>query len=298
MIEQTFRRPNGHQFKGVIYMNAVEQTKAMMQGLTTKLECELGNLVKGFESKDFTLITNASNELNLFAHRGYDLATDKSYARFKRTTREEFMSQIQPEFLVNGIDMRLPDEKFGGEAIYFYAFGERLGVLYGENKQLHTPIAEYDLEFFDKLLIKKCENLARDNAEIAKLDAKITNYMRLMENPALIRTEEFREERRLDMEQSNARRIIKLPKHKIVLGMYDYFKGRQLMNGLQTDEARIRLQKHIDDLVWQKGNIQNTMKGLEEQIAKLETHQEELKPLIQAFFDLLKKYNIPFTHTN
>lgn len=279
-------------------MNAIEQTRTMMQELTAKLECELGNLAKGFELKDFALITNASNELNLFAHRGYDLATDKSYARFKRTTREEFMSQIQLEFLVNGIDMRLPDDKYGGEAIYFYAFDERLGVLYGENKHLHTPIAEYDLEFFDKLLMKKYKNLARDNAEIAKLDAQITNYIRVMENPALIRTEEFREERRLDIERSTAKRSTKLLNHKIFFRWFDYFIGIKLMQGLQTDEAKVRLQKHIDDLVWQKGNIQNTMKILEEQICKLETHQEELKPLIQAFFDLLKKYNIPFTHTN
>jgi hypothetical protein len=279
-------------------MNAVEQTRTMMQSLHTKLESEMDNLAKGFKQQDFALITNASNELNLFAHRGYDLATDKSYARFKRTTREEFMSQIQLEFLVNGIDLRLPDDKYGGEAIYFYAFGERLGVLYGENKQLHTPIAEYDLEFFDKMLLKKNKNVASHKAEIAKLDAQITTYIRVMENPALIRSEEFREERRLDVVQSNARRLLKLSNHKIFGGLYDYFKGIQLMKGLQTDEARKRLQKHIDDLVWQKGNIQNTMKVLEEQIAKLETHQEELKPLIQAFFDLLKKYNIPFTHTN
>lgn len=279
-------------------MNAVEQTRTMMQGLNAKLESELENLAKGFESKDFALITKASNELNLFAHRGYDLATDKSYARFKRTTREEFMSQIQLEFLVNGIDLRLPDDTYSGEAIYFYAFDERLGVLYGEHKQLHTPIAEYDLEFFDKLLMKKYKNLERHNSELSKLDAQMTNYIRVLENPALIKTEEFREERRLDIERSTAKLSIKLLNHKIIFGLFDYFKGIQLMQGLQTEEAKVRLQKHIDDLVWQKGNILNTMRGLEEQISKLETHQEEFKPLIQVFFDLLKKYNIAFTHTN
>lgn len=283
-------------------MNSLEQTRSMINELNKKLEEELENLTEGFLQMDFALITEASRSLNLFAHRGYDLATEKTYARFKRTTREEFMRKIQPEFLANGIDMRIPEDiSTGGEAIYFYAFGERLGVLYGESKSLHMDAN--DPEFFDNRLAGKESSVLKLNEEIADLDTNITMFNRLLEKPSLILTKEFHEERKSKyMKRFKVRSKTNIffynLKQRLFAKLYERANARKIIEGLESEEGRARLESHVKGDEAEKLKLIERIGLLELEIAQLKSNQNDFKHLLQAFLDLLKKYNIQFSDRN
>lgn len=284
-------------------MHSIEQTQKMMALLQEKLASELERMIEAFEKKDFTLLVESTNQLNLYGYRGYDLTVPLNRnARFKQKSRRDFMEMILADFEESGIEVVLPSsDGYSGEAIYFKAFGERLGVLYGEHGSVTGEVGKGNTEYLSYVLDGHKERYQAELEKVADYDKQLDVSQRLYDNPELVLSEEFREDRRASKSVLTFR--FNNPKlqrvyEKFFASLIDRQVGKQVLKEMQTPENRKR---HADRLVvlrQEKERLLQTMEQYLEKIQALEKQQPEFEKVSIAFFAVLEKYNIPYTGRN
>lgn len=284
-------------------MNAIEQTQKMMTLLQEKLASELERMIEAFEKKDFTLLVESTNQLNLYGYRGYDLTVaNKRNARFKQTSRRDFMEMILADFEESGIEVVLPSsDGYSGEAIYFKAFGERLGVLYGEHGSVTGEAGIGNTEYLSYVLDGHKERYQAEMEKVTDYDKRLDVSQRLFDNPELILSEEFRDDRRASKSILTFRfKNIKLQRvyEKCFASLIDRQVGKQVLKEMQTPENRKRHANRLVVLQEEKERLLETLEQYLERIQELEKQQPEFEKVITGFFDTLEKYNMPYTGRN
>lgn len=284
-------------------MNAIEQTQKMMTLLQEKLASELERMIEAFEKKDFTLLVESTNQLNLYGYRGYDLTVPRKHnARFKQKSRRDFMEMILADFEENGIEVVFPSsDGYSGEAIYFKAFGERLGVLYGEHEGVTGEAGKGNTEYLSYALNGHKERYQAEMEKVADYDKRLDVSQRLFDNPELILSEEFREDRRASKSILTFRfKNTKLQRvyEKCFASLIDRQVGKQVLKEMQTPENRKRHENRLVVLKEEKERLLKTIEQYEEKIQALEKQQPEFEKVITAFFTILEKYNISYAGRN
>lgn len=280
-------------------MQAVQQTRTMMTLLNKKLETELERLEEAFEKMDLELLNEATKQLNLYAQRGYDLTVSgNDYARFKRTSRQEFFEMIQADFEKNGIEIALPKKDgYSGEAIYFKAFGERLAVLYGESHTVTGDVGIGNTDFLHYTLDGHKERYQAEMEKVKELDERLVTLQRLYDEPALILTDEFASERKaskmiLTFRFKNSR--LQRAYEKTFASFIDRKVGKQLFEEMQLPKSRERHSNQIAYIQKEKDRMVATMTQYQERIQELEEKSPEFETVITSFFSLIEKYNMPY----
>lgn len=283
-------------------MNSVEQTSQMLQLFTQKVLNEQKKLETAFQTMDFDLLCKASKELNLYAHRGYDLTVgEQKPARFQQTSRREFMERIQSDFQTNGIEIRLPAmDGYSGEAIYFYAFGERIGVLYGETTRITGNIRLGNTQFFHERLQVLREEVANNQEDVNELEERVRLLSQLLSNPHLLFDKVFANELKRHGELNIPEFHFHHPIAQRFLGSFlakrlEKKKIKQAIERVETPESRVRIENYLeninDDITSRKERVMKT----EEIIVKLQNQEPAFEQNVLNFFALLEKYNILYT---
>lgn len=284
-------------------MKAVAQTRTMMTLLNEKLGRDLERLETAFATKDLTLLNEATKQLNLYAQRAYDLTVSGThYARFKQSSRREFFEMIQDDFKEHGIEIVLPQEKgYSGDAIYFKAFGERLAVLYGEHHGLTGEFRKGNTAFLSLILEGHKERYQAEMEKVKEFDERLDVLQRLYDKPALILTDEFASERKasksvLTFRFHNER--LQRAYEKSFAGLIDRQIGKQLLKEMQLPKSRERHVNQIAFIQTEKDRLLETMEQYEARIQELEEKSPAFETVINSFFTLIEKYNMPYTGRN
>lgn len=276
--------------------------------MNEKLEAEAKRLSQAFMDMDFELLSDAAHQLNLYAHRGYDLTAEgNSYVRFKQKSREEFLSLIQQEFKDHGIDFELPDEAYGGQAIYFKAFGERIGILYGEDNKVRSEIGQDNVEYFKYVLDSYRERVESIQEKVRDLDRRKDVFERILKDSTIVMTEEFASDRveTLKIKTKGFRfknkaiqRLVDMSYGKTIGKLVDHQIGLKMKRDVEKEENQKKLQEHVTFLEKEKRTELERIEGIEERMAKLNIHEPHFETVVESFFRLLKKYNIPVQGKN
>lgn len=281
-------------------MEAIKTTRNMIMQLNRKLEEEAADLSEAFRTMDFSLLEKATRQLNLYGQRGYDLITTGNvYAHFKQKSREEFLSLIQQEFKDHGIDFDLPDKAYGGQAIYFRAFGERIGVLYGEDNKVRTEFGKDNLAYMHYVLNGYRDQMNGIQENLRDLDKRKDVFVRVLNDSSIVLKEEFSDERKATLEiktkgyrfnNQTLQRILDKYFGKLI----DRQIGLKLKRDVEKPENQKQFQDHIHFLDTERERELQRIEGIEERIGQLKAHEPDFESVVESFQRLMNKYNISF----
>lgn len=276
-------------------MNTIELTNVMKERLNEKIDHELKNLEAGYSNLDFEKVFHAAKALNLVGHRGYDLAVETGPAYFDKRVRKEFLENIQSDFQANGIELLIQE---GSDSYYFSVFGERLGALYPGHRSINGQKGVDKPDFLDKIWDSRIERLQTCKEDKTKYESKVEHYTKLRNDPSLIRNSEFQSLILRDKDETSK----EIEGTQLLKKSTGIFSRYQLNSDAKKVEAYLQTAEGIESIENMISGMKRTLEyviveieHLEKLTSRLENHQSSFRTTMDAFYNLLKKYNIPLS---